>query len=239
MKLRRVIGGAVIATAVSLSFVGVQTASAHHPLVSGTTQCRTGDTWSVNWSASADAVRGLTWRILEPSGYAPAGSQADSASFTRTASYPVTQASATETVKAKWSNGVQDSRSATVQRPEPCVVDTTTTTTTTTTTVAPTTTTTLPDTTTTTLPPAGSTTVPDAPTTTLMPDAPTTTAVAVGEPPVPPTTASSAVVATTVPVRSALPATGPSEVARNIVIAAMVCLIIGAVFYLASWKRKA
>ncbi|HWM20544.1 MAG TPA: hypothetical protein VNO51_12710, partial [Ilumatobacteraceae bacterium] len=107
-------------------------ASAHHPLVSGTTQCRV-DSWSVTWTARADEVRGLNWSITSPGGYSPAGSQADSLAFTRTATYPGTQASATENVNAVWSNQSTGSSSATVQRPPLCPVVTTTTTTTTTT----------------------------------------------------------------------------------------------------------
>lgn len=168
MKYQARIRTLVAAAAITIG-VGIapDVADAHHPLVSGVAACRTGDTWNVTWTARADADRNLTWRIVSPDGYSPAGSQADELPFTRTATYPATQASASETVTARWSNQVQDTRtSAPVARPPVCDTPTTTTTTTT---VAPTTTTTTPPT----------TTVPDEPTT-------TTTVVAVGEPPVPP-----------------------------------------------------
>lgn len=163
----------VFLTMLVFGTIAVQnTAFAHHPVVSGVTQCRTGDTWSVTWTARADADRDLTWRIISPAGYSPAGSQDDSLPFIRTASYPASQGSATETVVARWSNQVQDSRSATVQRPPLCEVPTTTTTSTTTTTTTSTTTT-VPETTTTTTEPATTTTQPG--TTTTVPVVTTTT----------------------------------------------------------------
>jgi LPXTG-motif cell wall-anchored protein len=203
-------------------------ASAHHPLVSGTTQCRV-DSWSVTWTARADETRGLTWRITSPSGYAPSGFQADSAAFTRTATYPGTQTSATETVGAQWSNGSTGSSSGTVQRPPLCPTTTTTTTTTTapptttTTTTAPTTTTT-PGETTTTLAGETSTTI-AGPTTTVEQAGPTTSSVGQQGPTSSVDQSSGA--ATTV--GGSLPATGTGDDTAALVVLALTLIGIGAV----------
>jgi LPXTG-motif cell wall-anchored protein len=206
-------------------------ASAHHPLIAGSTQCRTGDTWSVTWTVRADAVRGFTWQITSPSGYSPSGSQADNLAFTRTVIYPATQASATETVSAKWSNNATGERSSTVQRPPLCSVDTTTTTTTTpdvtTTTLPDVTTTTQPGVTTTTLGSDSSTTT-AAPTTTVEQAGPTTTAVGQSGP-TSSVDQSSGAAATTSPIAGALPATGAGDGSLNLIVIALTLMGIGAV----------
>jgi hypothetical protein len=126
---------AATAMAIGVVLLGVAVApgvaSAHHPILSGTTSCRT-DAWTVRWTATADADRNLTWSITSPGGYSPSGFQDDQAAFTRTDTYPGTQASAVETVTAEWSNRSTASATATVDRPPLCEVATTPTTTTTT-----------------------------------------------------------------------------------------------------------
>jgi LPXTG-motif cell wall-anchored protein len=201
-------------------------ASAHHPIVSGVTQCRTGDTWSVTWTARADVDRvGLTWSITSPGGYSPAGSQADELPFTRTVSYPATQDSATENVSAAWSNNATGSGSATVDRPPLCDVPTTTSTTTTQPEV--TTTTTQPAVTTTTIGSESSTTTP-APTTTVEQAGPTTTAVGQSGP-TSSVDQSSGAAATTSPIAGALPATGAGDGSLNLIVIALTLMGIGAV----------
>jgi LPXTG-motif cell wall-anchored protein len=200
-------------------------ASAHHPIVSGATQCRTGDTWTVTWTARADADRAFTWQITSPSGYSPAGSQADELPFTRTASYPASQASATENVSALWSNNATGSGSATVDRPPLCDVPTTTTTTTTLPEV--TTTTTQPAVTTTTIGSESSTTIAE-PTTTVEQAGPTTTAVGQSGP-TSSVDQSSGAAATTSPIAGALPATGAGDGSLNLIVIALTLMGIGAV----------
>ena len=171
--MKRLIISAIIIAAVA--FVSPGAAYAHHPEITGHTECYTGDTWEVVWTVAPDADRDhLDWWI-DGDGYTPAGIQTATTAntFTRTATYPTTQDAATETVTAEWSNGVRSTRTGTVERPEPCPAPTTTTTTTTvaptttTTTVAPTTTTTQPPTTTTAPTTTAPTTVP--PVTTVPP----------------------------------------------------------------------
>ena len=162
-------------------------ASAHHPIVTGTTQCRV-DTWSVTWTARADAARGYTWDVTT-AGFTPDGFQSDSLPFTRTVTYPASQTSATQSVSAVWSNQATGSGSATVARPPICEQPTTTTSSTT---IPEETTTSTSTTTTTTQPPCvdctpdTQVTVPDptttqpavtttAPTTVPAPTDPTTT----------------------------------------------------------------
>ena len=115
--LRRRIVATAMATGVVLFGVAVApgVASAHHPILSGTTSCRT-DACTVTWTATADADRNLTWSITSPAGYSPGGFQDDQTAFTRSATYPGTQASAAETVTAEWSNGNTASATATVDR---------------------------------------------------------------------------------------------------------------------------
>jgi len=227
-RTRIVIACAAIAAGVGL--IPAAPALAHHPVVAGATQCRV-DTWSVTWTARADVDRDLTWRITSPAGYAPAGSQGDDLAFTRTVTYPGTQASATETVSAAWSNQATGSNSATVARPPVCPVQTTTTTVPATTTTA----TTVPATTTT-APAATTTTVGADPTTTIC-----TTGVTnetggcepVGCCDEPTTTA--AIVETTV--AGTLPATGArSDARRNAGIA--VALVLGGVAILRIARRR-
>lgn len=119
-RLPQLLAGAVLVLVVGASTTGV--ADAHHPLVSGVASCA--DTgWTVDWSVAPDANRPqLTWSISSPDGYAPAGSQQASASsrFTRTTLHRFDDRSATETVRALWSNGAQAERSARVGRPDGC-----------------------------------------------------------------------------------------------------------------------
>jgi LPXTG-motif cell wall-anchored protein len=192
-------------------------ASAHHPLVSGTTQCRV-DSWSVTWTARADAARGFTWEITSPSGYSPTGSQSDALPFTRTATYPAGQESATENVSARWSNQATGSGSATVQRPPECTTTTTstTTTTTTTTTTQPEVTTTQPEVTTT-QPEVTTTVAQTTPTSLVGQEGPTSTV----------DQSSGAATTTTVPVGRTLPATGNSS--TSLVVIALTMIGIGAV----------
>jgi hypothetical protein len=148
--VRRRIAATVIAIGVVLFGVAVApgAASATSIVVSGATSCRV-DTWTVTWTARADADRNLNWSITSPTNvYSPSGYQDDSLAFTRTATYLATEASATENVTGRWSNNTTGRGSATVARPPLCEESTTTTTTTTTVPETTTTTTTLPVTTT-------------------------------------------------------------------------------------------
>jgi LPXTG-motif cell wall-anchored protein len=221
--------------AIGLVLLGIAVApgvaSAHFPLVSGTTQCRV-DSWSVTWTARADETRDLDWQITSPGGYSPAGSQSDTLPFTRTATYLASQTSATESVEALWSDGSTGEESATVQRPPLCPVDTT-----------PTTTTTRPPcvdctpgtvavpTTTTTQPPCvdctpGTVAVSDPTTTTTVEQAGPTTTVVGQQGPTSSVDQSSGA-ATTQPVGGALPATGNSS--TSLVVIALTMIGIGAV----------
>ena len=207
---------AATAIAIGVVLFGVAVApgvaSAHHPILSGTTSCRT-DAWTVTWTATADADRNLTWSITSPGGYSPSGFQDDQTAFTRTDTYPGTQASAVETVTAEWSNSNTASATATVDRPPLCEVATTTTTTlpetTTTTTNAPETTTTVADEDSTTA------TTPLATTTTVSQAGPTSS---VGQ---------SAGASTTVGGGGQLPATGGESL--NLTILALTLFGMGAV----------
>jgi hypothetical protein len=216
--VQRTVAKSAIAIGVLLLGIGLApgVASAHHPLVSGTTQCRTSDTWSVTWTARADEGRDLTWQITSPGGYAPSGSQADELPFTRTASY--TGATATETVNASWSNGATGSATANVPRPDLCVVEPTTTTTTT----AP------PVVTTTTQPVVVTTTTAPGPTTTVEQAGPTTTVVGQAGP-TSTVNQSSGAVTTTVPVGGSLPATGAGGDSASLTVVALMLIGIGAV----------
>lgn len=189
-------------------------ASAHHPILSGTTSCRT-DAWSVTWTATADADRNMTWSITSPGGYTPSGFQDDQAAFTRTDTYPGTQASAVETVTAEWSNSSTASATATVDRPPLCEVATTTTTTTTT----------LPETTTTTNAPETTTSVAEEDSTTATTPLATTTTVSQAGPTS--TVGQSAAASTTVAGGGQLPATGGGSL--NLTIIALTLIGIGAV----------
>jgi LPXTG-motif cell wall-anchored protein len=199
-------------------------ASAHHPVVTGTTSCRV-DSWTVTWTARADADRNLNWKINAPAGYAPSGFHDDQTPFTRTATYPGTQASAVEMVTAEWSNGEIESASGKIDRPPLCPVDTTTTTT------QPevTTTTTQPEVTTTTTQPEVTTTTGPAATTTVVPQLVTTT-VSVGQAgPTSTVEQSSGAATTTDPVGGQLPATGAGRDSVTIVVIALTLIGIGAV----------
>jgi hypothetical protein len=210
---------AATAIAIGVVLFGVAVApgvaSAHHPILSGTTSCRT-DAWTVTWTANADADRNVTWSITSPGGYSPSGFQDDQTAFTRTETYPGTQASAAETVTAEWSNGNTASATATVDRPPLCEVATTTSTTTTT----------LPETTTTTTTnaPETTTSVAEDSTTSSTPLATTTTVSQAG----PTSTAGqSAAASTTVGGGGQLPATGGGSL--NLTIIALTLIGIGAV----------
>ena len=109
------------------------TALAHHPLISGTPTCPENGTWSVTWLVQPDVARqDATWQIVSPSGYSPSGSQVADQPFTRTVTYPESQAVAWEVVTAAWSDGSGGRRAASVTRPAECAPPETTTTTTTT-----------------------------------------------------------------------------------------------------------
>ncbi len=215
-RLRR---SAATAIAIGVVLFGVAVApgvaSAHHPILSGTTSCRT-DAWTVTWTATADADRDLTWSITSPGGYSPSGIQDDQTAFTRTDAYPGTQASAAETVTAEWSNGNTAPATATVDRPPLCEVATTTTTTTTTLPETTTTTTIAPETTTSVAEENSTTpTTPLATTTSVMQAGPTST---VGQ---------SAGASTTVGGNGQLAATGGGSL--NLTIIALTLIGIGAV----------
>ena len=97
------------------------TASAHHPLVSGTATCVADGSWSVNWVVSPDRNRqDVTWQIVSPTGYSPAGSQVGDQSFTRVLTYPESQAVAWQVVTAVWSDGSGGRRAGSVTRPADC-----------------------------------------------------------------------------------------------------------------------
>jgi hypothetical protein len=220
--VRRRIAATVIAIGVVLFGVAVAPggASASSVLISGTTSCRV-DSWTVTWTARADADRNLNWSITSPSGYAPSGFQDDTLAFTRTATYPGSQASATENISAHWSNNTNGVGSATVARPPLCEEPTTTTTTTTT---VPETTTT----TTTTLPVTTTSLGQQAPTTTTTQVATTTTQVGQQGP----TTTvgqSSGATTTTVGPGGQLPPTGAGDGSVSLIVIALTLVGIGAV----------
>jgi LPXTG-motif cell wall-anchored protein len=228
----------IVATAMAIGVVGFGVAvapgvvSAHHPILSGTTSCRT-DAWTVTWTATSDADRNLTWSITAPSGYSPSGFQDDQTAFTRTATYPGTQASAVESVTAEWSNSKTASATATVDRPPLCEAATTTTTTPT----ATTPTTTLPETTTTTAttiaPETATSVAEDDMTTTTAPVATTTTSVSQAGP-TSTVGQSAAASTTTVGGNGQLPATGSGSLSLTTI--ALTLIGIGAVMLRLSSK---
>jgi len=248
--VRKKIATAAIAVGVVLFGIAVApgVASAHHPVLSGTTSCRTGDTWTVNWTATSANWKNY-WTI-NTSGWSPGGWQSWTTAFTRSISYPASQGSATTTVSASWSNSSDGSNpvhdnetSGPVKRPPLCPVDTTTTTTTstTTTTTQPEVTTTQPEVTTTqpgvtttqpevtTTQPGVTTTQPEV-TTTVAQTTPTTPTTLVGqEGPTSTVDQSSGAAATTTidPVGRTLPATGNSS--TSLVVIALTMIGIGAV----------
>lgn len=207
--------------------LGAGVVSAHHPVIQTSTDCHDDGTWSATFTVQPDANRpSLTWRIVSPDGYAPSGSQqaSGSSTFTRTVTAGVDVPSITETVTAKWSNGVTATRKATAYLPQGCTTPTTTTTTTTTTTV-PETTTTIPATTTT--EPATTTTAAETTTTA----APTTSVVAtVTSQPYRSTTSTT----TINPVDVTLPPTGNNG---GITIAAASILMLGAALTITAARR--
>ena len=218
--------GAATAIAIGVVLFGVAVApgvaSAHHPILSGTTSCRT-DAWTVTWTATADADRDMTWSITSPGGYSPSGFQDDQAAFTRTDTYPGTQASAAETVTAAWSNSNTASATATVDRPPLCEVATTTTTTTTT----------LPETTTTTtIAPETTTSVAEEDSTTTTTPLATTTSVSQAGPTS--NVGQLAAATTTVAGGGQLPATGSGSL--NLTIIALTLIGIGAVMLRLTFK---
>lgn len=229
----------IVATAMAIGVVGFGVAvapgvaSAHHPILSGTTSCRT-DAWTVTWTATADADRNLNWSITSPSGYSPSGFQDDQTAFTRTATYPGTQASAVESVSAQWSNNNTAAASATVNRPPLCEAATTTTTTPTTTTP----TTTLPETTTTTattIAPETATSVAEDETTTTTTTTPLATTTSVSQAgPTSTVGQSAAASTTTVAGNGQLPATGSGSLSLTAI--ALTLIGIGAVMLRLSSK---
>jgi hypothetical protein len=224
--LRRRIVATAMATGVVVLFgvaVAPGVASAHHPILSGTTSCRT-DAWTVTWTAAADADRNMTWSITSPAGYSPSGFQDDQTAFTRTDTYPGTQASAAEAVTAEWSNGSTASAEATVDRPPLCEVAATPPTTPTTTT--------LPETTTTTIAPETTTSVADQDSAAATTPLATTTSISQ----LAPTSAvgPSAAASTTVGGAGQLPATGGGSL--NLTIIALTLFGIGAVMWRMSSK---
>ena len=209
---------AATAIAIGVVLFGVAVApgvaSAHHPILSGTTSCRT-DAWTVTWEATADADRDMTWSITSPGGYSPSGFQDDQTEFTRTDTYPGTQASAVETVTAEWSNSSTASATATVDRPPLCEVATITTPTTT-----------LPETTTTTInAPETTTSVAEEDSTTVTTPLATTTTVSQAGPTS--TVGQTAAASTTVAGGGQLPATGGGSL--NLTVIALTLIGIGAV----------
>ncbi len=120
------------------------TASAHDPIVTGSTECRPSESspWVVTWVVQSDSTRpDLTWEIEFPANSYPAGQRAYNETFSRQATYPASLAVAVETVRAVYYIGgafdKKSTRSGEVQRPPVCEGGTTTTPTTTTTTTAP------------------------------------------------------------------------------------------------------
>jgi LPXTG-motif cell wall-anchored protein len=122
----------ILAAALAISGVLVipQTAAAHKPVISGSTQCADNG-WSVDWTVAPSADHpDLVWQIRRPSSaYSPDGGQASniSSSFTRTTFHSLDTTSVTETAWADWVDPLsglviaQSTRSATVVQPEDCI----------------------------------------------------------------------------------------------------------------------
>lgn len=218
-------------------FVGADVALAHHPVISGVPKCSVdAQTYTVTWTVTPDAFRGLTWTI-------DGVTKPDSEAFTYTVTYNLGSGVPSLTKTATWSNGGSGTTTGYSKEPETCLPPST---------VATTTTTTVPETTTTT------TTVPEVTTTTsTVPEGTTTTTTTVAEtttttqpvvtssssvaqePPVPPVTTppSSSAVAQdppvlTVPPGSQLPVTGSSRSSDALTIA-LVLLSLGSVMMFA------
>ena len=189
MMMAMLIGGVVV--------LAPQTASAHHPEVSGKAVCNDDGSWTITWSVRPWAHQPYyDWAITSSNAdeYSPQGRQraASSSRFTRTEVLPASVQYDRETVRASWyddddyvAGGTRTSNW--VKKPSGCVPTTTTTT-------APPTTTTVPPTTTTTVPPT-TTTVPPTTTTTTVPPTTTTTTTTTTVPPTTTTTTTT----TTVP----------------------------------------
>lgn len=212
MKIKAVVA---VFFGILMSILIVNVASAHHPILTGETDCQQDGSWKVTWVARADADRDLTWEITSPGSYAPSGSQDDSRPFRRQVTLPNSTESVTESIRALWSNQAGGSATATVTRPEECVVPETTTTT---------------------------TLVVETTTTTVVDDTTTTSIVAVAEPPVPTTVAPTSSISTegaesttTTPVSKTLPSTGKNSVQWTVI--ALTFIGIGAVMLRLSSKK--
>ncbi len=96
----------------------------HHPeLLSVTVVCYNATHYKGFVTARPDADRpSLTWWIVSPAGYLPVGEQTATLvnTFSREILVPVSQASYTETVTARWSNNAQGTGSVTFNRPQNC-----------------------------------------------------------------------------------------------------------------------
>ena len=130
MKKLTAVFGLLVAAVASVGLVAPGTALATVPVVTGVASCNDDGSWTVVWTVTPDKLPAdtITWEILDPSGYSPAGTQSADEVFTRTATYPATETSVNERVKARWSNGAQATRGATVTRPSGCATAPTTTT---------------------------------------------------------------------------------------------------------------
>jgi LPXTG-motif cell wall-anchored protein len=140
---------AAIAAVIGTVGLGTGVASAHHPVIVGHTVCQTDGTWTVQWTVSNSetaAGRVMTFDSAEVNGASitlSPGSVAPGGSAAGTSTHTAATNSATLVVAARWAYAnVTDTKTATVLKPEQCVVTTTTTEATTTTTEASTTTTT-------------------------------------------------------------------------------------------------
>lgn len=98
-------------------------ASAHHPAITGIAVCDlTDETWSINWTATPDAVRGKEWKITDGGDVFPENVwQPDSEPFTGTQE-DVEPGTHTLTISASWRPyGPRNvSRSGTVTVDGPC-----------------------------------------------------------------------------------------------------------------------
>lgn len=260
MQHRRLFVAFAFLAGILIGLASSMPVSAHHPEISASTDCLTDDGWTVKWTVAPDRDRPeLTWKVLDPDGYSPTGSQPALTVnvFVKTVTYPVDQAYATEEVEVQWSNRVTSTRFATIERPNPCPTTTTSTTTstvpptsssvppststpTTTVTSTPTTTTAAPSTTTT-APSTVSTTLPTPPTTD-SPDCTTGTIVDDVCQPVgcceqgPPPTYTPPVRVTQPPPVPELPETGPEETERLLTIATLTA-VLGGLLVLTARRR--
>ena len=172
----------------------------HHPeFLTASVVCFSATHYEGTVTVRPDANRPtLTYWIVSPTGYSPAGEQTAIITnvFTKSILVPLTQASYTETVTARWSNNAEGTRSVTFDRPSSCTLATTAAPTTVVpTTVVPTTVPTIVPTTA--IPTDVPTVVPTVIPTTAVPTLVSTTSVPTDQPTVVPTTAIPTVVPTT------------------------------------------